>query len=143
MSALDELLPPAARPYSEVLLGAGAGALIAHFGRFASMKRGALYGAAAGLGISLLRPRASWSPYFRGWPGRFYAGDSVTQFPTRQLGYAQPYQSFQQTPIVPGYGLNPYSYEYEVPRRWDYDWRQPDWHRYGDEFRGRGWGHHW
>ncbi len=123
MSAFDELLPPGARPYSEVLLGAGAGALIAHFGRFASMKRGALYGAAVGLGISLLKPRASWSPYFRGWPGRFYAGQSAP-------------------PIVPGYGLNPYSYEYEIPS-WNRDWKQPDWHRYGDEFRGRSWGHHW
>lgn len=126
MNALDELLPPAARPYSEVLLGAGVGALIAHFGHFASMKRGALYGAAAGLGISLLRPRASWPPYFRDWPGRFYAGQT-------QTGHVPA--------IVPGYGLNPYSYEYESGR--PYDWQQPDWHRYGDEFRGRSWGHHW
>jgi hypothetical protein len=124
MGALDELLPPAARPYSEVILGAGVGALIAHFGHFASMKRGALYGAALGLGVSLLKPRSLWPSYYRGWPGRFYAG---------QFG----------SPIVPGYGLNPYSYEYEPSRRWGQDWHQPDWHRYGDEFRGRGWGHHW
>lgn len=151
MGTLDELLPPAARPYSELLLGAGAGALIAHFGHFTSMKRGALYGAALGLGVSLLKPRASW-PSFWGYPGRFFVGDSVTQFPTRQLGYAQPYQSFAQQPyqsypeIIPGYAETPYSYEYETPewdRGWRRDWRRPDWRRYGHEWRGRSWGHHW
>jgi hypothetical protein len=121
MSIFDEYFPSAARPYSEVILGAGAGALIAHFGRFASMKRGALYGAALGLGVSLLKPRSAWPSYYRGWPGRFYAGELPG--------------------IVPGYGLNPYSYEYE--HRGPHNWQQPDWHRYGDEFRGRGWGHHW
>jgi hypothetical protein len=100
MSTFSNLLPPAARPYSEVILGAGAGALVAHFGRFTSAKRGALYGAALGLGVSLLKPSY---PYYG---PRFFAG---------QFDYG----------------------------RWPRDWQQPDWRRYSDEWRNRGWGHHW
>jgi hypothetical protein len=146
MSAFDDLLPPAARPYSEILLGAGAGALIAHFGRFTSMKRGALYGAGFGLGISLLKPRASW-PSFWGYPGRFYAGDSVMQFPTRQMGFVQPYQGIQQQyvqqPQVDVEYVQPELAE-EVAPEVAPEWRRPahDWWRRDRERRG-GWGHGW
>jgi len=53
---------------------------------------------------------------------------------------ARPYSLLK--PSYPYYGPRFFAGQFDYGR-WPRDWQQPDWRRYSDEWRNRGWGHHW
>jgi hypothetical protein len=137
MTTIRQMLPQSAQPYTEAIVGAGLGALVSKFWfKDSQWSTGAVVGFIAGYGIALTRAKGAFP--FTATAGGFYAGDSVTQFPTQQQGYAQPYGGLGQgvefleeaaPEVVPEYGW---------PRRRD-DW----WRRGGGGYGRGGWGHGW
>jgi hypothetical protein len=97
MSTIRQMLPSVAQPFTEVIVGAGLGALVSKFvvGRRAST--GALVGALAGYGLALTKAKGVWPLSLTA--GGSYVGDSVYQFPTKQMGFVQPYQGMQQPDV--------------------------------------------
>jgi hypothetical protein len=149
MSTIRQMLPSVAQPFTEVIVGAGFGALVSKFvvGRQAST--GALVGALAGYGLALTKAKGIWPLSLTA--GGSYVGDSVSQYQTTQQGYAQPYGGMQQLaaddddavvqPEVIEEVIQPEYIPQYVPERH---------HRHRERFYGRspyrhyghGWGHH-
>jgi hypothetical protein len=92
MSTIRQMLPPVAQPFTEVVVGAGLGALIGGYvlGRRAST--GALVGALAGYGVALTKAKGMWPLTLTAGVNQWYVGDSVSQQQTNQMGFVQPYQ---------------------------------------------------
>src|SRR5271166_3391624 len=94
MTTIRQMLPQVAQPFTEAIVGAGLGALLSRFVLKDHMTTGAIVGAVAGYGLSLTKAKGAFP--FTATAGGSYVGDSVTQFPTMQQGYAQPYGGFGQ-----------------------------------------------
>lgn len=129
MGKIHDMLPGFAQPYTETLVGAGLGALA---GRYLLKKKtglGALAGAAAGYFFFQKKHHEVVSGYF--------TGDSVTQFPTNQMGFVSPYQqpALDQYAVQPDFGEEVIE---EVAPEWHRrDWRRGSWRSLGHT--GRGW----
>lgn len=144
MSTVRQMLPKFAEPFTEVVVGAGLGALVSKFMLRGEMTTGAMVGAVAGYGVMLSKGKGAF-PFTATSVSGAYVGDSVTQFPTFQQGYAQPYQGLGQgMEIVPDY-----SEQYPQYGGWG-GWggrgygRERGWGRgYGRGYGHGGWGHGW
>jgi hypothetical protein len=140
------MLPKFAEPFTEIVVGAGLGALAAKFMLKGDATTGALVGAVAGYGVMLSKAKGAFP--FTAVSGE-YVGDSVTQFPTYQQGYAQPYGGYQlqQQPVQPAGQeiIEEVIPEYIPEGGGDWDrWRRRErgWGRgYGRGYGHGGWGH--
>lgn len=150
MTTIRQMLPQIAQPFTEAIVGAGLGALVSRFVLKGDMSTGAIVGGVAGYGLSLTKAKGAF-PFTAA--GGVYAGDSVTQYPTFQQGYAQPYGGMgQQYGQLYGqqYG-QPYGQQEiveEMAPEYVPEWhrhRRDDWWRRGGGGGGwsRGWGHGW
>ena len=148
MSTIRQMLPHVAQPFTEAIVGAGLGALVSRFILKGDMSTGAMIGGVAGYGLALTKARGAFP--FTATAGGVYTGDSVTQYPTFQQGYAQPYGGFGQGYAQPYYGLGQGAeyVEEEVPEVIpevipEYGWprRRDEWRRGGRGGHHHGWGH--
>jgi hypothetical protein len=113
MSTIRSMLPAAAAPYTEAIVGAALGAIVSAFVVKRKMTTGALVGAIAGYGIALTR-KGGAVPFVAG--DGYYAGaeEVVEELPGGQV-------------------------EELVMPDWQRDWRRHGWHGWKND-RGR-WGH--
>jgi hypothetical protein len=126
------MLPQAAQPYTEAIVGAGLGALLSKFLLRGDLTTGAIVGGVAGYGVSLTKARGAFP--FTVMSGSFYTGEDVVE---------------QQLPAVNAYGQQPLTppatIVEEIIPEYRRPWRRDDWWRHGggNYGWGRGWGHGW
>lgn len=133
MTTIRQMLPRAAQPFTEAIVGAGLGALVSRFVLKADMSTGAIVGGIAGYGISLTKARGAF-PFAVTTAGGFYAGEDVAVLPAIDALGQQPVVEEVVEEVIP---------EHHHHRRDDW-WRR---HGGGGGGWGRGgyggWGHGW
>jgi hypothetical protein len=133
MTTVRQMLPAAAQPFTEVIVGAGLGALLSKFLLRDSMTTGAIVGGVAGYGIALTKARGAFPFTVVSGAAKtsgFYAGEEVIE---------------QQLPAVDAYGQQaatpPAIIEEVIPNYRPF--RRDDWWRRGGAYGRGGWGHGW
>ncbi len=131
MTTIRQMLPQAAQPFTEAIVGAGLGALLSKFVLKGDLSTGAIVGGVAGYGLALTKAKGAFP--FTAVSG-YYVGDDATAV-VEQL----------PAPQVDAFG-QPVVEEIVIPehRRRDDWWRR---HGGGGGGWGRGgyggWGHGW